>query len=52
MIGYWGALDILVNPFADSVYPKGNVLCRVLLSVDVDVRHPESFSVAQDVGIN
>jgi len=52
LIGYWGALDILVNPFADSVYSKGNVLCRALLSCDVDVRHPESFAVAPDVGLS
>lgn len=52
LIGYWGALDILVNPFADSVYSKGNVLCRALLSCDVDVRHPESFAVAPDVGVS
>lgn len=52
LIGYWGAMDILINPFADSVYSKGNVLCRALMSCDVEVRHPESFAAAEDVPVN
>lgn len=52
LIGYWGALDILINPFADSVYSKGNVLCRALMSCDVEVRHPESFAASETVNVN
>lgn len=39
----WSALDILPNALADSAYRRGAVLVRALMTVDVNVRHPESF---------
>lgn len=49
LIGYWGAVEILVNPYEATAYAKGNVMVRGLLTGDVAVRHPESFAAAQDV---
>lgn len=49
LVGYWGALDVLVNPYADSVYAKGGVLVTALQDVDVQVRRPKSFAVAKDI---
>jgi len=49
LIGYWSAVDILVNPYHTDVYSKGGVKLNALQDVDVQVRHPESFSVATDV---
>lgn len=49
LVGYWGALDIVPNPYSDTVYSKGGVLIIALQDVDVQVRHPESFSVAKDM---
>ncbi|MEW8001002.1 MAG: phage major capsid protein, partial [Candidatus Thiodiazotropha endolucinida] len=49
LIGYWSAVDILVNPYHQAVYSSGGVKINALQDVDVAVRHPESFSVATDV---
>jgi len=49
LIGYWSAVDILVNPYHTDVYSKGGVKINALQDVDISVRHPESFSVATDI---
>ncbi|MCP5415139.1 MAG: phage major capsid protein [Chromatiaceae bacterium] len=49
IIGYWSAVDILVNPYHSDVYAKGGVLINALQDCDVAVRHPESFAIAEDV---
>lgn len=50
-LGIWSEIDILVNPYAETPYSKGNVLIRAMATVDVALRHPESFVVASDVVI-
>ena len=49
MLGIWSEIDILVNPFAETPYKKGNVLVRAMSTVDIGVRHPEAFVVASDL---
>jgi HK97 family phage major capsid protein len=49
LIGIWSQLDILVNPFAESAYSKGNILVRAMASVDFGVRRPASFVSATGV---
>lgn len=44
LVGYWSAVEILVNPFETTAYKKGNVQVRALLTADVAVRHVESFT--------
>lgn len=51
MLGIWSEVDILVNPFAETAYNKGNVLIRAMATVDAAVRHPEAFVVADDLAI-
>lgn len=48
LIGVWSELDILVNPYESSAYSKGNVSIRAMMTVDVAVRHPESFAAIKD----
>jgi len=43
LIGYFGGLDFLLNPYELTAYPKGNVQIRALLSADVAVRHAAAF---------
>jgi HK97 family phage major capsid protein len=50
LIGMWGSLELLLNPFEGTAFSKGNILLRGLMSVDVNVRHPESFAAAHDLG--
>ena len=42
--GTWSSIEILVNPFMESAYKKGNVALRIILTMDVAVRHPEAFA--------
>lgn len=48
LIGYWSALDLLVNPYEATAYSKGNVSVRGMLTADIVVRHPESFAASTD----
>jgi len=49
LIGIWSQLDILVNPFAETAYSKGNILVRAIATVDFGVRRPASFVKATGV---
>lgn len=51
LAGIWSEIDLLVNPFAETAYSKGNVLVRAMSTVDVAVRHEDAFVVADDVAI-
>ncbi len=42
IIGEWGVLDVLVNPYAKDV--SGGVRVTVMQDVDAGIRHPESFA--------
>ena len=42
--GTWSSVEILVNPFMESAYKKGNVALRIILTMDVAVRHQEAFA--------
>jgi HK97 family phage major capsid protein len=48
LLGIWSELDILVNPFAETAYSKGNVLIRAMASCDIALRHSEAFVWADD----
>ena len=47
LIGMFGQLEILVDPYTD--FAKGTVVVRALQSIDIAVRHAESFAAMQDV---
>lgn len=49
MIGMWSELDILVNPYADSAYPKGAVQVRAMLTTDIHARQPAAFAAITDM---
>jgi HK97 family phage major capsid protein len=49
MLGYWSSFEILVNPYEATAYSKGNVQVRGMITADVDLRHDESFCVAETV---
>ena len=46
MIGMWGNLEILVDPYTD--FAKGTTGIRALQSIDIAVRHPQSFAAMVD----
>ena len=45
LIGLFGTLEILVDPYTD--FTKGTTGVRVLQSIDIAVRHAESFAAMQ-----
>ena len=48
IVAQWGSpLDILVNPYG-SAFNAGNVEIRAMSSLDIGVRHPESFGIMKD----
>ena len=51
LIGVWSQLDILVNPYAEGAYSKGNLLIRAMATVDFGVRRPASFVAATGVTV-
>lgn len=50
-IGRWSGIDLLVNPYGDAAYARGRVQVRAMQDVDIAVRHPESFAVADDLEV-
>jgi len=48
LIGEWGVLEIVPNPYATEAYKSGGVLLRALQSIDIGVRHAASFSMMSD----
>jgi HK97 family phage major capsid protein len=49
VVAYWSSVDIIVNPYADSVAKKGGAFIHAFLDADVGIRQPLSFAVAKDV---
>ena len=49
IMGYWSEFDLLVNPYESTAYAKGNVQVRGMLTMDLAVRHPESFAAIKDI---
>ena len=48
LIGEWGALEIMPNPYDSNAFKQGGVLLRAMQSVDIAARHAASFSVMTD----
>ena len=46
-LGYWGAVDILINPYHPDVASNGGALLHAFLDADVAARHPEAFAYAE-----
>jgi hypothetical protein len=46
LIGMWGGLDLLVDPYTAST--TGTVRVTALQDIDIAVRHPESFAAMLD----
>lgn len=48
LIGEWGVLEIMVNPYDSAGFTTGDVSVRAMLTCDVGVRHAASFAVISD----
>lgn len=47
IVGQWGGLDLLVDPY--SISNKGDIRVRAFMSVDGGLRHPGAFAYATSV---
>ena len=47
IIGEWGSLDLIFDPFTNST--TGTMRVTAFMDVDVAVRHTESFAAIQDM---
>ncbi len=48
LIGMWGVMEIAVNPYDSTGFKNGDVILRILHTIDVGVRHGASFAVMSD----
>ncbi|MDD5247822.1 MAG: phage major capsid protein [Rhodocyclaceae bacterium] len=48
LIGEWGVLEIVPNPYDSTLFPQGGVLLRAMQSLDIGVRHAASFAMMSD----
>lgn len=48
LIGEWGVLELLPNPYDPVAYANGGILLRALQSLDIAIRHPQSFAYMAD----
>jgi len=52
LLGIWSELDILVNPFDSTAYARGGVLVRAMASLDIALRQPTAFVLANDITVS
>jgi len=48
LIGEWGVVELMVNPFDTTGFANGDVIIRAFQSLDIGLRHPASFAVMSD----
>ena len=48
LIGEWGVIEIIPNPYDAVAYKQGAIMLRAMQSIDVGVRHGASFAVMSD----
>jgi HK97 family phage major capsid protein len=47
IIGQWDAIDVLVDPYTAGA--SGSIKIRLLQDLDIQIRHPQSFAVINDI---
>jgi HK97 family phage major capsid protein len=51
VIGEWGSAEILANPYAAGYFEKGAIQLRIMATMDMIVRHPKAFVLAEDMAV-
>lgn len=49
LIGTWGGVDVLVNPYESDAYARGGVKVRILTTLDMVPRRAEAFAIVDDI---
>lgn len=51
IVGTWGSVDILTNPYAEGPYSRGAVQVRILTTCDMVPRREDAFTVIEDIAL-
>jgi HK97 family phage major capsid protein len=51
VVGEWGSAEILANPYAAGYYEKGAIQLRIMATMDMILRNPKAFVLAEDLTI-
>jgi HK97 family phage major capsid protein len=46
VVGFWESASILLNPYSTDEFQRGNIAMRVMLMMDVALRHTQAFRTA------
>ncbi|MBW4552441.1 MAG: phage major capsid protein [Aphanocapsa sp. GSE-SYN-MK-11-07L] len=48
LIGQWGAMEILSNPYGENDFSAGRIAVRAMMTLDIGIRRPASFAAITD----
>ena len=51
IVGTWGSVDVVTNPFAEGPFSRGAVQVRILTTCDMVPRREDAFTVIEDIGL-
>ena len=51
IVGTWGSVDILTNPYAEGPYSRGAIQVRILTTCDMVPRREDAFTVIEDIAL-
>lgn len=49
IVGTWGSVDVVTNPFAEGPFSRGAVQVRILTTCDMVPRREDAFTVIDDI---
>lgn len=51
LIGTWGSVDLVTNPYSEGPFSRGAVQVRILTTCDMVVRRPKAFLSIDDIAL-
>ena len=51
VVGEFSSAELLANPYAAGYYEKGAIQLRIMATMDMVIRNPKAFVLAEDLGL-
>lgn len=51
LIGTWGSVDVVANPYAEGPFSRGAVQVRIITTLDMVPRRAEAFAIVDDIAL-
>jgi len=51
IVGTWGSVDLVTNPFAEGPFSRGAIQVRILTTMDMVPRREDAFTVIEDIAL-